>query len=55
MAMNELQRAEQVLGTLFGFRTDRAPNNTNVNLAVSHFREYVQELRKSTDLKGKDA
>lgn len=55
MAMNELQRAEQVLGILFGFRTDRAPDNTNVDLAVSHFKDYVQELRKSIYLKGKDA
>jgi len=54
MAISDLQRAEQLLGTLFGFKCDRAPNNNNVDLAVDYFKEYVEELRKSTDLKTKD-
>lgn len=40
----KLKRANQILGTLFGYKQDYEQNNENIDKAISYFREYLQRL-----------
>ncbi|MHA2404257.1 MAG: hypothetical protein ACXADH_14765 [Candidatus Kariarchaeaceae archaeon] len=52
MAINKkLNRAECILGMLFGFRTDHEPDNKLVEKAVWAFKDYVHSIRP-VELKG---
>ena len=48
MKQKKLNRAEQILGTLFGFKGDHEPNDVNVDKCIDYFKEYVYSIRPPT-------